>query len=87
MPNAFAADSCAVFEAFEGLTLYCVRLATVASPVVRGICGIDGSTGHKRLNAATSICAPTLTSNQSVHIAHIRREPFLLESLNQDKER
>ena len=86
MPNAFAADSCAAFEAFKGLTLYCVRLATVASPVVRGICGIDGSTGQKRLNAATSICAPMLTSNQSVHIAHIRREPSLLESLSQDKE-
>jgi len=87
MPNEFAADSCAAFEAFEGLTLHYVRLATVASPVVRSTCGIDGSTGQKRLNAATSICAPMLTSNQSAHIAHVRREPSLLESLSQDKER
>ena len=75
------------FEAFEGLTFHCVRLATVTSPVVRSTCGIDGSTGQKGLNAATSICAPMLTSNQSMHIAHVRREPSLLESLSQDKER
>jgi len=87
MPNEFAAHSCVVFEAFEGLTLHCVRIATVTSPVVGSTCGIDGSTGQKRLNAATSICAPMLTSNQSMHIAHVRREPSLLESLSQDKER
>ena len=50
MPNAFAGDSCVVFEVFEGLTLHCVRSATVTSPVVRSTCGIDGSTGQKRLS-------------------------------------
>ena len=43
--KCIAAGSCVAFEAFEGLTLHCVGLATVASPIVRSTCDIDESTG------------------------------------------